>query len=103
MRSFQRSWQTAYPWLVYSESEDGGFYKYCMLFAEKLQQSDRYSQRTPQEGVPHRCVSKGREFHQDRAETPESNKFHHRYSKINPDREKSEAAAQYHLVHSLLR
>ena len=25
------------------------------------------------------------------------------YSKINPDREKSEAAAQYHLVHSLLR
>ncbi|XP_044170439.1 zinc finger MYM-type protein 1-like [Acropora millepora] len=33
MRSFQRSWQTAYPWLVYSESEDGGFCKYCMLFA----------------------------------------------------------------------
>ena len=25
MRSFQRSWQSAYPWLVYSESEDGGF------------------------------------------------------------------------------
>ena len=33
MRSFQRSWQTAYPWLVYSESENGGFCKYCMLFA----------------------------------------------------------------------
>ena len=33
MRSFQRSWQSAYPWLVYSESEDGGFCKYCMLFA----------------------------------------------------------------------
>ena len=26
-----------------------------------------------------------------------------RYSKINTDREKSEAAVQYHLVHSLLR
>ena len=33
MRSFQTSWQSTYPWLVYSESEDGGFCKYCMLFA----------------------------------------------------------------------
>ena len=28
-----RSWQSAYPWLVYSKSEDRGFCKYCMLFA----------------------------------------------------------------------
>ena len=47
----------------------------------------------------HIAVSKGGEFHQDHAEAPEN----HRYSKINPDQEKSEAAAQYHLAHSLLQ
>ena len=25
MRSFQASWLKTYPWLVYSESEDGGY------------------------------------------------------------------------------
>ena len=32
-RHFQHSWLTKYPGLVYSASEDGGFCKYCILFA----------------------------------------------------------------------
>ena len=32
-RSFQRSWQQCYPWLVYSKECDGGFYLPCVLFA----------------------------------------------------------------------
>ena len=33
MRSFQASWLKTYPWLVYSESEDGEYCKCCVLFA----------------------------------------------------------------------
>ena len=33
MRLFQVSWLKTYPWLVYSESEDGGYCKCCVLFA----------------------------------------------------------------------
>ena len=32
-RCFQHSWLAQYNGLVYSESEDGGFCKYCVLFA----------------------------------------------------------------------
>lgn len=32
LRSIKKSWQSAHPWLGYSESEDGGFLKYCMMF-----------------------------------------------------------------------
>ena len=32
-RSFQRSWQQRYPWLVYSKECDGGFCLPCVLFA----------------------------------------------------------------------
>ena len=32
LTSIKKSWQSAHPWLVYSESEDGGFLKYCMIF-----------------------------------------------------------------------
>ena len=34
MRSFQASWLKTYHWLVYSESEDGGYCKCCVLFAQ---------------------------------------------------------------------
>ena len=33
MRSLQASWLKTYPWLVYSESEDGEYCKCCVLFA----------------------------------------------------------------------
>ena len=33
MRSFQASWLKTYPWLAYSESEDGGYCKCCVLLA----------------------------------------------------------------------
>ena len=33
-RSFQRSWLTKYSGLVYSESEGGGYCKYCVLFGQ---------------------------------------------------------------------
>ena len=32
-RSFQRSWQQCYPWLIYSQECDGGFCLPCVLFA----------------------------------------------------------------------
>ena len=32
-RSFQRSWQQRYPWLVYTKECDGGFCLPCVLFA----------------------------------------------------------------------
>ena len=34
-RSFQRSWQQRYPWLVYSEEFDGGFCLPCIFFATR--------------------------------------------------------------------
>ena len=33
-RSFQRTWLTKYSGLVYSESEGGGYCKYCVLFGQ---------------------------------------------------------------------
>ena len=33
-RSFQASWLERYNGLVYSESEDGGYCKFCILFAK---------------------------------------------------------------------
>ena len=33
-RSFQIKWLEQYPWLVYSKALDGGFCKYCALFAK---------------------------------------------------------------------
>ena len=32
-RHFQQSWLDQHNWLAYSESEDGGYCKYCVLFA----------------------------------------------------------------------
>ena len=34
MRSFQHKWLNKYPWLVYSKNLDGGFCKFCALFAK---------------------------------------------------------------------
>ena len=34
-RSFQEKWLDKYPWLVYSKHLDGGFCKFCSLFARK--------------------------------------------------------------------
>ncbi|XP_072039158.1 uncharacterized protein [Amphiura filiformis] len=34
-RSFNHDWLTKYKWLVYSKTLDGGFCKYCALFAKK--------------------------------------------------------------------
>ena len=36
LRSIKKFWQNAHPWLVYSESEDGGFLKYCMMFSRYI-------------------------------------------------------------------
>lgn len=33
LSSIKKSWQSAHPWLVYRESEDGGFLKYCTMFS----------------------------------------------------------------------
>ena len=33
-RSFQLKWLDKYPWLVYSKELDGGFCKFCSLFAK---------------------------------------------------------------------
>lgn len=33
-RCFQMKWLEKYPWLVYSETLNGGFCKYCVLFAK---------------------------------------------------------------------
>lgn len=33
--SFQRSWLTQYPWLVYSPKQQGGLCKFCVLFQPK--------------------------------------------------------------------
>ena len=33
-RSFQQKWLDRYPWLVYSKEVDGGFCKFCSLFAK---------------------------------------------------------------------
>ena len=35
-RSFQYSWLGKYPWLVYSKELDGGFCRYCTLFAKNM-------------------------------------------------------------------
>ena len=34
-RSFQEKWLDKYPWLVYSKHLDGGYCKFCSLFAKK--------------------------------------------------------------------